>query len=326
MTSWWWRYSKTHITTDDAFIESKTYPVSAKIAGRIKEIYVTDNQAVKKGDLIAYLDPADYEVQVREAEANLVLARNETSGEYALVEATKAGVAQAMAAFDQSKLDLERGKSLFTKEVIPREQLDRLVTQYRMAESKLMETREKLNREEANIGLAKNGGKEARIEQRESRLAQTRLNLSYTKIIAPSDGYVTRKTAEVGNVIQPGQTLMSIVDLENIWITANYKESQLTRVKPGQSVEFEVDTYPGRRFNGRVDSIMAGTGSAFALLPPENASGNFVKVVQRIPVKIAVISAADTESVLRAGMSVVPTIITGEGPGGKLFALNNPAK
>lgn len=166
-----------------------------------------------------------------------------------------------------------------------------------MAESKLMETREKLNREEANIGLAKNGGKEARIEQRESRLTQTGLNLSYTKIIAPSDGYVTRKTAEVGNVIQPGQ-----------------------------SVEFEVDTYPGRRFNGRVDSIMAGTGSAFALLPPENASGNFVKVVQRIPVKIAVISATDTESVLRAGMSVVPTIITGEGPGRKLFALNNPAK
>lgn len=310
----WWKYSKTHISTDDAFIDSHTFTVSSRIPGRILEVYVNDNRQVKKGELLAMLDPSDFEQQVKEAEASLVLAKNETSGEYALVEAAKAGVSQAGAAMEQATLDLKRAQSLYEKDVIPKDQLDRLTTALKVAEARYAEASQKLKREEANLGLAKNGGKEARIAQREAKLNQAKLNLSYTRIYAPSDGFVTKKTMDSGNFVQPGQPLMSIVDLENIWITANYKESQLTDVKPGQPVEFEVDTYPGKKFIGKVDSLMAGTGSAFALLPPENASGNFVKVVQRIPVKILIdpssLSKSQTEHVLRVGMSVVPTILT----------------
>lgn len=310
----WWKYSKTHISTDDAFVDSHTFTVSSRVPGRILEVYVNDNRQVKKGELLAMLDPSDFEQQVKEAEASLVLAKNETSGEYALVEAAKAGVSQANAAMEQATLDLKRAQSLYSKDVIPKDQLDRLTTALKVAEARYAEASQKLKREEANLGLAKNGGKEARIAQREAKLNQAKLNLSYTRIYAPSDGYVTKKTMDSGNFVQPGQPLMSIVDLENIWITANYKESQLTDVKPGQPVEFEVDTYPGKKFIGKVDSLMAGTGSAFALLPPENASGNFVKVVQRIPVKILIdpssLSKSQTEHVLRVGMSVAPTILT----------------
>jgi membrane fusion protein (multidrug efflux system) len=142
-------------------------------------------------------------------------------------------------------------------------------------------------------------------------LKAAELNLGYTKIYAPTDGYITKRTVEIGNQIQAGQPLMAVVPLaqEDIWITANYKETQLEKVKPGQKVEIKVDTYPGKVFYGRVDSIMSGTGAVFSLFPPENATGNFVKVVQRIPVKIIPEKGADPSHLLRIGMSVVPTIL-----------------
>jgi membrane fusion protein (multidrug efflux system) len=163
----------------------------------------------------------------------------------------------------------------------------------------------------AVLGLTGNGSKEARVAQKRAELEQARLNLSYTRICAPANGYITRKSVEAGNNIQPGQALMALVSLEDAWVTANYKESQLTNVKPGQKVEFTVDTYSGRSFQGKVESIMAGTGAAFSLLPPENATGNYVKVVQRIPVKIVIDKASDPQHLLRVGMSVEPTILTG---------------
>jgi len=129
--------------------------------------------------------------------------------------------------------------------------------------------------------------------------------------VAPNDGYVTRRGVEAGNYVQPGQALMAVVSLKDAWITANYKESQLTDVRPGQKVEFTVDSYPGRRFTGQVESVMAGTGAAFSMLPPENATGNYVKVIQRVPVKIAIDKGSDPEHLLRVGMSVVPVILTG---------------
>ncbi|HEU0265606.1 MAG TPA: HlyD family secretion protein, partial [Geobacterales bacterium] len=135
------------------------------------------------------------------------------------------------------------------------------------------------------------------------------LNLNYTVLRAPADGYITKKSVEPGNNVAPGQPVMALVALDQPWIIANYKESQLAHVRPGQKVEFTVDTYPGRIFTGKVESIMAGTGAAFSLLPPENATGNYVKVVQRIPVKITIDNVSDPEHQLRVGMSVVPTIL-----------------
>ena len=147
------------------------------------------------------------------------------------------------------------------------------------------------------------------MKQKDAQLKDSELKFGYTKIFSPVDGYITKKSVEVGNQIQPGQPLMAVVPLDGIYVTANYKETQLAKVKPGQKVEIKINTYSGRKFSGRVDSIMAGSGAAFSLFPPENATGNFVKVVQRIPVKILLDKDTDPQHVLRIGMSVEPTVI-----------------
>jgi membrane fusion protein, multidrug efflux system len=147
------------------------------------------------------------------------------------------------------------------------------------------------------------------VKQKQEALEADRLKKSYTLIYAPSSGYVTKKSVEVGNQIQAGQPLMAIVPLADVWIIANYKETQLEGVKPGQKVVIEVDSYPGKKFSGKVESIMAGTGAAFSLFPPENATGNYVKVVQRVPVKIILDAGTDPNKLLRVGMSVEPTIM-----------------
>ncbi len=304
----WLVRSKTHITTDNAFIEAHIHPVSPRVPGTVTTVYVHDNQLVKKGEPLVELDPSDYDVRVQVAAADLDMARNETSGDYAQVEAARAMVAHARAGLDQAELDLKRGSALFAKEVIPREQLDRLETARRVAAAQLREAEEGVRKAQAQLGLAGSGGKEARVAQREAKLREAALSLSYTKIVSPADGYVTRKSVEPGTTIQAGQPLMAVVALGDAWVTANYKESQLSHMKPGQRVTFTVDAYPSRTFTGRVESIMAGTGAAFSLLPPENATGNYVKVVQRVPVKIVVDPESDPQHQLRVGMSVVPTV------------------
>jgi len=307
----WWLIGSSRITTDNAFVESHIHSIAARVGGMVRTVAVRDNQAVRQGDLLAEIDPADYRVRVAGAEAALEVTRNETSGDYARVEQSRAELQQSRARLAQAESDLKRGSALFAKEVIPREQLERLETSRSIAAAQVAEKEENLRRYAAEAGLSARGGREAKAAQRRAQLEEARLNLSYTRLTAPVDGYVTRKAVEPGNYIQPGQPLMAVVALEHAWVTANYKESQLSHVRPGQQVEFTVDAYPGRKFAGTVESIMSGTGAAFSLLPPENATGNYVKVVQRIPVRIAIDRQSDPEHLLRVGMSVVPTIITG---------------
>ncbi|ABB31609.1 secretion protein HlyD family protein [Geobacter metallireducens RCH3] len=311
MGTHWFLRSKTLITTDNAFVEAHIHAISPRVSGTVTAVPVMDNQFVKKGETLVELDPTDYEVRVRSAAADLDMARNETSGDYAQVEAARAAVSHARARLDQAELDLRRGSVLFTKEVIPREQLDRLETARRVTAAQLREAEEGVRKAQAELGLAGTGGKEARVAQREAKLREASLSLSYTRIVAPVDGYVTRKSVETGSTVQAGQPLMAVVALNDTWVTANYKESQLAHMKPGQKVTFTVDAYPSRTFTGRVDSIMAGTGAAFSLLPSENATGNYVKVVQRVPVKIVVDTGSDPRHLLRVGMSVIPTVNTG---------------
>jgi len=256
------------------------------------------------------IDPADYRVRVEGAAAVLAMASNETSGEYAQVEAARADLGQSTVQLDQAEMDLTRGKAIFESGVISKEQLERLVTARDVAAAQVREKEEQVRKARAESGLSGNGGSEAKIAHRRAQLSEARLSLNYTNIVAPTDGVITRKSAEVGNYIQPGQPLMAIVRLQDNWVTANYKESQLTHVKKGQQVTFTVDAYPGHTFRGTVESIMAGTGGAFSLLPPENATGNYVKVVQRVPVKITIDRDSDPGRLLRVGMSVVPTILT----------------
>lgn len=307
----WLVHSRTNLATDNAFIEAQVHPVASRIAGTVVVVQVRDNQLVKAGELLLELDPTDYRVAAEKAEAAVGVAINETTGDASQVGATRAALQSARARRDQALLDTKRGESLFAREVIPKEQLERLRTGQKVADAQLREAEEQVKRAEALAGLNSGPGGQARVRQRQAELTETRLRLGYTKIVAPADGYITRKGVEPGATIQAGQPLMAVVPLQAPWIIANYKESQLGHIKPGQKVSFTVDAYPGRHFSGRVDSIMAGTGAAFSLLPPENATGNYVKVVQRIPVKILIDATSDPDHQLRMGMSVVPEIHTG---------------
>jgi membrane fusion protein (multidrug efflux system) len=369
------QYSKTHVSTDDAFVDGRIHPIAAKINGTVKTLHVTDNQAVKKGDLLIEIDPADYEVRVEEAGASLSSERSkmaETSGRLAVVRSqwremaeqlegarislqvqrenlaqmeldinrAQANVDAQNARVRQAEQDIKRANDLFGKEAISREKHEKAQTARDVAVAQAKVAREQLGqakvardaqsgrvrqaqveirRIEAAIETQKNvirqteaslGSQKFLTKQKAAALRMAELTRSYTKIYAPVDGFVTKRSVEVGNQVQPGLPLMAVVPLEGTWITANYKETQLQRVRPGQKVLISVDTYPGKKFQGKVDSIMAGTGSAFSLFPPENATGNFVKVVQRIPVKIVLDEGTDPHHILRIGMSVVPTIYT----------------
>ena len=237
-------------------------------------------------------------------------------------EGARAALQSAKARFDQAVLDLNRAEKLYSRDVLSKEQLDRLTTAKRVGEAQLKEAEETFKRFQAEAGLAAKTGSRAKILQRKAQLDEAQQQLSYTKIYAPRDGYITRKAIETGVNIQAGQPLMALVPLQEAWITANYKERQITWMKPGQKVVFSVDAYPGKIFNGSVDSIMAGTGAAFSLLPPENATGNYVKVIQRVPVKINIDKNSDPERVLRVGMSVVPVVLTGRSSSDVLKELN----
>ena len=314
--------SRSNIETDNAFIEARIVPVSAKVSGTVARVLVGDNQFVKQGDLLLEIDERDYRLQIEQAAAGVGMAENETGGEQMKVEGARAALQSARARFDQAVIDQDRAIKLYSRDVLPKEQLDRTTTARRVGEAQLKEAAETLKRAQVEAGLSTKTGSKAKILQRKAQLDEAELQLSYTKIYAPRDGYITRKSVEAGVNIQAGQPLMALVPLQEAWITANYKERQITYLKPGQKVKFSVDAYPGRTFNGTVDSIMAGTGAAFSLLPPENATGNYVKVVQRVPVKITIDKNSDPERLLRVGMSVIPVVLTGRTSGDVLKELN----
>ena len=318
----WFISGRSNIETDNAFIEARIVPVSSKVSGTVARVLVNDNQSVKRGDLLLEIDGRDYQLQIAKAAAGVGMAENEMGGEQLKAEGARAALQSAKARFDQAVMDQGRAEKLYSRDVLPKDQLDRMTTARRVSEAQLKEAEEAFKRFQAEAGLANKAGSKARILQRKAQLDEAELQLSYTKIYAARDGYITRKSVEAGVNIQAGQPLMALVPLQDAWITANYKERQITYLKPGQKVEFSVDAYPGKTFSGSVDSIMAGTGAAFSLLPPENATGNYVKVVQRVPVKINIDRNSDTERLLRVGMSVIPVVLTGRSSGDVLKELN----
>ncbi len=297
-------YRKTHIYTDDAFIEGNIHTVAAKIYGTVKTIAVNDNQLVKAGDLLVEIDPADYNVRLREASSAVGAEKAKLSEAETKIEAAKANLELQRANLKLAEIEKKRSEALFQKEVLPRDRYDRAMTGHEVAVAQVKAAEEQLRQAESQRQTQL-----STIRQKEATAALAELNYDYTKIYAPVDGYVTKKSVQLGNQIQPGQPLMAVVSLNDIWVTANFKETQMANIRPGQPVTFTVDSYPGRTFTGKVDSIMAGTGVSFSLFPAENATGNYVKVVQRIPVKIALDKDTDKDRLLRIGMSVEPTVI-----------------
>jgi membrane fusion protein (multidrug efflux system) len=325
-------YKRTHISTDDAFVDGRIHLIASKVPGTIKVIHVKDNQFVKRGDLILEIDPIDYEVKVKEAQAGLETekaklsviresvdtVKKQLAEIIASLEAARANLELQKANLELAKVNLQRSEFLLKKEAISKQQYDNSKTTYEVAVAQMKAAQDQAKQIEASLETQKAVIKQtetslipqqAQIQQKDATLKGAELNKNYTKIYAPSDGYIAKKSVEIGNQIQPGQSLMAIVPLDDIWITANYKETQLERVKLGQKVKIKVDSYPSKAFYGKVDSVMAGTGAVFSLFPPENATGNYVKIVQRIPVKIILDKGTDPAHILRIGMSVVPTIL-----------------
>ena len=280
---------------------------------------------------------------IAQAQSGVAAAEKEVEAALARLTTVQARLREAEVNAARTARDVERWRGLLAKDEISRQQFDAASTTaeaqkaasdsarsqvveaeagIRVAESRLAQARAAEQQANAELATAETGPSQvaatkaraaaagAHVQQARATLAQAELNLQYATVKAPVKGIVSRKTVEVGQIVQPGQPLMAIIPLENVWVTANFKETQLTTMRPGQKAKVTVDAYGGRVFNGHVDSIAAATGARFSMLPPENATGNYVKVVQRVPVKIVLDGGQDAEHLLRPGMSVVPTVYT----------------
>jgi membrane fusion protein (multidrug efflux system) len=294
-----WRYYNTHVTTDDAYVRADIAQITPRIPGTVATIAVENNWRVKRGQILLRLDPRDYEVRLAEARANLKKARETIDQLTESARAAQARVAVVRAQAAQARQDFQRTRKLFQNQFISAQDFDHAKAAYETTSAQLDQAKKELNQAMAALGG----------------------NLSYYAVTSPIDGWISQKAVQVGQHVQPGQELMAVVPLQAIYIEANYKETELTDVRVGQPVEVRADIYPDQVFRGRVDSLSAGTGAAFSLLPPENATGNWVKVTQRVPVKIALDRPLPPGRPLRVGLSVVATINTANQSGPLLTSL-----
>jgi membrane fusion protein (multidrug efflux system) len=307
----YYRYFNTHVSTDDAYVDGSVGLISSRINGTVVKLFVEDNWRVKAGDTLLELDPSDYQVQVDGAQAQLERARQTVDQLYAQVEAARSGLKLAESQLKQARIDYDRARQLKAQGVVSSEYYDQATTALGVGLATQGLAAHQLMQAEAALGI--NGEDHSHydrpvVQQADAALEAARLYLSYTVIKAPFDGIVTRKNVHIGHRVEIGQPLMALVPIRGLYITANFKETQLTNVRVGQPTEIEADIYPGYIYRAHVDSISIGTGSAFALLPPENATGNWVKVVQRIPVKIVLDQPEPPDKPLRMGLSVEATI------------------
>jgi membrane fusion protein, multidrug efflux system len=275
-------------STDDAFVDGHIVSISPKVGGIISQVLVQDNQDVKKGDLLLTIDPCDYQTKVKTYQAALQVARAEA-------EKAKSNISVSQAQADFTQNDLKRYEELSGGSSISRQNLDAARTAAVSAKAAL------------DAAVKSSASSEARIAQAQADLEQAELSLSYTKIYSPRDGRIAQKHAEVGSFTAAGSPLMAIIAYD-VWVVANFKETQLDVIHTGQKVTIYPDAYSKQKLTGHVNSIQAGTGSKFSLFPPENATGNYVKIIQRVPVKITFDEPAEQLKYLGLGMSVVPII------------------
>ena len=355
--------------TDDAQVDGDLYQVSSRVTGQVIKVYVEDNQSVRAGDLLAEIDPKDYQVALEQAQATLagaqaaaiqanvnvpitsVSTRTSVSTTGSDVQAAQAAIAQAQKQAQaaearvtqakanalKSQLDVDRYTPLVEKDVISKQQFDGAVAQAAANKAAVLEAEATVIAQESAVSQAmqklaqarsqanesvKNGPDQVRaqqakansaladVKQAQARVDQAQLNLSYTRITAPATGVVNKKNVQVGANLSIGQDLLTIIPLTNLWVTANFKETQLEKMQPGQKVTIKVDALGGRKFHGVVKQIGGATGSRLSLFPPENATGNYVKVVQRIPVRIDFTNLQDENKdfALRPGFSVTPGV------------------
>ncbi len=282
-------------STDDAYVETTTVQVAPRVAGQITDVLITDNQKVNEGDLVAKIDPADYEIALAQAEARYEKTLLNQKNAQANFKAMQSNI-------DTAKKDLDRYKNLYAEGAVSKQTLDNAQAKYDAAQANLTQAEESL--------LSQGGNKVADADLKEIKALKdkAKLNLEYTNIYAPQTGTVSSRRVEKGMYVNVGTPLFVIVP-EDVWIVANFKENQLRNMKAGQEVDIKIDTYPNKTFKGKVDSIQRASGAKSSLFPPENAVGSFVKIVQRIPVKIIFTEEIDpNEFNIVPGMSVVPKV------------------
>jgi membrane fusion protein, multidrug efflux system len=323
----------THESTDDAFIAGHIVSIAPRIDGQVAAVHVLDNQMVRSNDLLVEIDPSDYSITVAQKQAaaasqdanfrtviaayELMRSKVTTANASALKAKDDANSAAATAKRAQS--DFDRASDLLKQKTISQSEFDSQLAANTKAQADWQSAQENVEEENSKVdeaqkqlaaAFAEKDMAFSQFNEAQTNVASAQLNLSYTKIFAPGDGRVTRKQVEAGDYLQTGQQIMSLVPVE-VWVVANFKESQLKKMQPGQPVTVEIDALGGKKFRGHVDSVQAGSGAAFSLLPPENATGNFVKVIQRVPVKILFDDPLPADHTIGPGLSVTPSVQTG---------------
>ena len=318
-----WSYSRAHESTDDAQVDGHIVPVLAKVGGYVTRVNGDENVHVREGDTIVTIDDAEYRARSAEAQANLAAAQasagargvtGQAEAQFHTAQgqgaAADAQIVAAQANYDKATSDLQRTRQLADQQIVSRQQLDAAQAAADAARATLLAAQKQAAAAGATVTGAEGGVRlaAARLASARAQADEAALNESYTHVVAPVSGILSRKQVEIGQLIQPGQTLFTIVADTGVWVTANYKETQLDDIRVGQTVGIDVDAYGHCTFHGQVESISAATGAKFALLPPDNATGNFTKVVQRIPVRIRPTDPPNASCPLRPGMSVTSHI------------------
>ena len=312
-------YYQSHEVTDDAQIDADISPVVARVGGYVKEIRFQDNQYVKAGDTLVVLDDRDYKIRLQQAEAGLFSVRQSVNVSESNVSEAKTGISTAEANVAAAKVqvwkttqDFERYENLYNDHAITKAQYDDAKAAKDMAAAQLVVAQSQLPVQVKKVSANQSqvGATASNIAARQADIDYAKLQLSYTVIIAPANGIVSKKGIQLGQLIQAGQTLFSIVHENDIYVTANFKETQMQHLSLNDKVDVEVDAFPDQKVVGIVQSFSGATGAKFSLLPPDNATGNFVKVVQRVPVKITLQADSTIINRLRPGMSVQVVVHT----------------
>lgn len=320
-----WLYGRSHESTDNAQVDGHLVPVLSKVSGYVTAVSVAENDRVRADSLLVRIDESEYAVRLAQADADLAAARAAAGGsglagqaQAAVQNATgqraalDAGIVAARANAVKAESDLRRMRELVAKQVVSRQQLDAAQAAADAANAQLAAAENSAGAAGAGVTNAQAGVRlaQARLLAAQAARDNAQLQLSYTRIAAPVGGIVSRKQVELGQLVQAGQPLLTVVSDTGVWVTANFKETQLHDITVGQGVDLEIDAYGGCDAKGKVESLSAATGAKFALLPPDNATGNFTKVVQRVPVRVAVTQGCGKDHPLRPGMSVVAHIVT----------------
>ncbi len=314
----WWLHRRHFESTDDAFVDAHITQLSPRVSGAVDKVLVDDNLPVRAGQLLVHIDPSDILAQLQQARASRESARSQIEQASAQAAAQRSALNEAYASLIGPRADALSAEQNYQRyaslkhnnpAAVAQQQVDDAFARKRSSAGALLAARKRIDSANAQVqaSLAQINTAQAQLAAADAQIAQASLSLDYTRIVAPVEGHVSNRTVAVGNYVTPGQLLLAIVPTR-VWVTANYKETQLTDMRPGQEVEVDIDAFPHVSFHGHVDSIQRGSGQVFALLPPQNATGNYVKVVQRIPVKIVLDPYDDARYPLGPGMSVVPRV------------------